>query len=84
MQEIDAATERFEKQRADEADARRKYQASISEARQEVANAERNLSSTQQSKKSATAERIGLAEERLRLARQRLREVQSAGPSTAR
>ena len=84
MQEIDAATERLEKQRADEADARRKYQASLSEARQEVANAERNLLSTQQSKKSATAERIGLAEERLRLARQRLREVQSAGPPTAR
>jgi len=84
MQEIDAATERLEKQHADEADARRKYQASLSEARQEVANAERNLLSTQQSKKSATAERIGLAEQRVRLARQRLREVQSAGPPTAR
>ncbi len=84
MQEIDAATKRLEKQRADEAEARRKYQTILAEARQEVTDAERNLSSTQQSKKSATAERIGLAEQRVRLARQRLREVQSAGPSTAR
>ena len=84
MQEIDTATERLEKQQADEAQARRKYQTSLAEARQEVADAERNLSSTQQSKKHATPERIGLAEQRVRLARQRLREVQSAGSSTVR
>ena len=84
MQEFDTATERLEKRHADEAQARRKYQTSLAEARQEVADAERNLSSTQQSKKSATPERIGLAEQRVRLARRRLREVQSAGPSTTR
>jgi chromosome segregation ATPase len=84
MQEIDTATEGLKKQQADEAQARRKYQTSLAEARQEVTDAERHLSSTQQSKKHATPERIGLAEQRVRLARQRLREVQSAGPSTAR
>jgi outer membrane protein TolC len=84
MQEIDAASKRLEGQRADEAQARRKYQSALAEARQEVSDAERNLSSSRQSKKSATPERIGLAEQRVRLARQRLREVQSAGPSTAR
>ena len=84
MQEIDTATERLKKQQADEAQARRKYQTSLAEARQEVTDAERHLSSTQQSKKHATPERIGLAEQRVRLARQRLRAVQSAGPSTAR
>ncbi len=84
MQEIDTATEGLKKQQADEAQARRKYQTSLAEARQEVTDAERHLSSTQQSKKHATPERIGLAEQRVRLARQRLRAVQSAGPSTAR
>ena len=84
MQEIDTATEGLKKQQADEAQARRKYQTSLAEARQEVTDAERHLSSTQQSKKHATPERIGLAEQRVRLARRRLREVQSAGPSTTR
>lgn len=84
MQEIDTATKRLEKQQADEAQARRKYQSALAEVRQEVSDAERNLTSARQSKKSATPERIGLAEQRVRLARQRLREVQSAGPSTAR
>lgn len=84
MQEIETATKRLEKQRADEAQARRKYQTALAEARQEVSDAERNLSSARRSKKSATPERIGLAEQRVRLARRRLREVQSAGPSTTR
>lgn len=84
MQEMDAATKRFQKQQADEAQARRKHQNRLADARQEVADAERNLSIAQQSKKSATAERVGLAEQRVRLARQRLREVQSAGSSTVR
>ena len=84
MQEIDTETKRLEKQQADEAQARRKYQSALAEARQEVSDAERNMTSARQSKKSATPERIGLAEQRVRLARQRLREVQSAGPSTAR
>jgi DNA repair exonuclease SbcCD ATPase subunit len=84
MQEIESASKRLEKQRADEAQARRKYQTVLAEARQEVSDAERDLTTTQQSKKSATAERIGLAEQRVRLAHQRLREVQSTAPSTAR
>ena len=84
VQEIDAARKRLEKQRADEMQARRKYQTALAEARKEVSDAERNLSTSQQSKKNATAERIGLAEQRVQLARRRLREVQSAGPSTAR
>jgi chromosome segregation ATPase len=84
MQEIETASKRLEKQRADEAQARHKYQTVLAEARQEVSEAERNLSTTRQSKKNATAERIGLAEQRVRLARKRLREVQSPAPSTAR
>ncbi len=84
VQEIDAARKGLEKQRADEMQARRKYQTALAEARKEVSDAERNLSTTQQSKKNATAKRIGLAEQRVQLARRRLREVQSAGPSTAR
>ena len=84
MQEMNTATKHLQKRHADEAEARRKYQTRLAEARQEVTDAERNLSTAQLSKKSATAERIGLAEQRVRLARQRLREVQSAGPSTAR
>jgi len=84
MQEMNTATEHLQKRRADEAQARRKYQSALAEARQEVSDAERSLSTAQQSKKNATAEHIGLAEQRVQLARRRLREVQSAGPSTAR
>ncbi|MEE8297120.1 MAG: DUF4124 domain-containing protein, partial [Hyphomicrobium sp.] len=75
MQEMDAISEGLEKQRADETQAKRKYETRLAEARQEVADAVRNLVAAQQSKKSATAERIGLAQARVRLARQRLREV---------
>ncbi len=84
MQEMNTATKHLQKQHADEAEARRKYQTALAEARQEVSDAERSLSTAQQSKKNATAEHIGLAEQRVQLARRRLREVQSAGPSTAR
>jgi chromosome segregation ATPase len=84
MQEMNTATEHLEKRHADEAQARRKYQTALAEARQEVSDAERSLSTAQQSKKNATPEHIGLAEQRVQLARRRLREVQSAGPSTAR
>ncbi len=84
MQEIDAARKRLEKQRADEMQARRKYQTALAEARKEVSDAERNLSTAQKSKRNATPERIGLAEQRVQLARRRLRQLQSTGPSTAR
>jgi tRNA U54 and U55 pseudouridine synthase Pus10 len=84
MQEMNTATKHLQKRHADEAEARRKYQARLAEARQEVSDAERDLSTAQLSKKNATPERIGLAEQRVQLARRRLREVQSAGPSTAR
>ena len=79
MQELDAATSELEKQRADEADARREYERRVAEARQEVIDAKRGLITAQESKKSATAERIGLAQQRVRLAEIRLREVQRAG-----
>ena len=80
MQEMNAATKAGEKQRADEAAARRKHESRVAEARQEVSDAERYLVTAQQSKKHATPERIAAAQQRLRLAKQGLREVQRAGP----
>ena len=79
MQEMDAATKRLEKQRAEAAEGRRKYDKRVAEARQEVTDAQLGLTTAQQSKKNATPERIELAEQRVRLARQRLREIQTAG-----
>ncbi|NCF80382.1 MAG: hypothetical protein GWP74_02115 [Proteobacteria bacterium] len=79
MQEMDAATKRLEKQRADAAAARKKYDKRVAEARREVTDAQRGLTTAQQSKKHATPERIALAEQRVRLARQRLREIETAG-----
>ena len=79
IQELDAAPSELEKQRADEAAARREYDRRVAEARQEVIDAKRGLVTAQQSKKSATPERIGLAQQRVRLAEFRLREVQRAG-----
>ena len=80
VQETRSIGERLEKERADEAQARREYQARLAEARHQVADAERYLVATRQSRTNATPKFIGLAEERVRLARRHLREVQSAGP----
>ena len=80
VQELNAASERLAKERAEEAQARGEYQTRLAEAREEIAEAERNLATTRQSRKHATPERIALAEQRVHLARQRMREVQSAGP----
>ena len=80
MQELTAASKALEKQDAEKAAAKRKYQSRVAEAREEVSDAERYLVTAQQSKKHATPERIAGAEERLRLAKQGLREVQRAGP----
>jgi len=80
MQELDATSKAIDKKNAEEAAARRKYQDRLSEAREEVSDAQRFLVTAQQSKKHATPERIGEAETRLRLAKQRLREVERAGP----
>ena len=63
LQEIDTARKRLEKQRADEMQARRKYQTALAEARTEVSEAERNLSTAQQSKKNATPRWAHAAEE---------------------
>ena len=80
MQEMNAATKAGEKQRAEEADARRKHDSRVAAARQEVTDAERHLVTAQQSKRHATPERIAAAQERLGLAKQGLREAQRAGP----
>jgi hypothetical protein len=80
MRELDATIKAIDKKNAEEAAARRKYQGRLSEAREEVGDAQRFLVTTQQSKKHATPERIDEAENRLRLANQRLREVERAGP----
>ena len=79
VQEMSSIGERLAKERADEAQARREYQARLAEARQEVADAERGLVTALESRKHATPERIALAEQRVQLARRRLQEVQSAG-----
>jgi len=79
VQEMSSIGERLAKERADEARARREYQARLAEARQEVADAERGLVTALESRKHATLERIALAEQRVQLARRRLRDVQSAG-----
>lgn len=78
--EMEAIGKDLEKQRAEQAAARRKHENRLAEARREVAEAEWNLNITRQSKHNATPERIGLAEQRVRLARQRLREVEGARP----
>ena len=79
-QEMQQNATALEKQRAAQAEARRKYEKNLAQARSELSSAERNLISTQQSKHNATEARIALAEERVQLARQRLREIQNAGP----
>lgn len=73
------ASEQLDEERAEREASRRKYEARLAAARDEVAEAERNLANARDSKHSATRERIALAEERVRLARQRLKEVQNAG-----
>jgi peptidoglycan hydrolase CwlO-like protein len=83
QKEMEAIGNDLEKQRAQKAESRRKYENRLAQARREVGDAERNLATTRASKHNATEERIGLAEQRLALARQRLREVQNAGPQSA-
>lgn len=79
VQEMKAAGDALEAQRAAQAKAAREYRERLAEAREAVADAELNLRISIDSKHNATPYRIGLAEERLKLARERLMEVQRSG-----
>lgn len=79
-EQMRALGDALEKQRAEQAQARRKREKALAEARQELSAAERGLATVRQSKHNATEERIALAEQRLQLARRRLREIEAATP----